>query len=146
MMQVPVLFLVFNRPFHTRQSFEALRKIKPKYLFVGADGARAGNVNDVENCEKVRKIVSEIDWDCEPQFLFNEKNLGTKVAVSNAINWFFSQVEEGIIMEDDCIADVTFYSYAAEMLNRYKDDERIMHINGTNFHRGKRVEIGRAHV
>lgn len=139
MINVPVLYLVFNRPDHTRQSFDSLRKIKPKYLFIGADGPRKGNKIDEIKCAEVRDIVSKIDWECKPQFHFNEKNLGTKVAVSNAINWFFRNVEEGVIMEDDCIPDATFYSYAAEMLTRYRYDDRIMHINGTNFLKGAKI-------
>lgn len=138
-MNVPVLYLVFNRPIHTKQSFHELRKLKPRYLYVGADGAREGNKSDEVNCAQVRKIVKEIDWECTPHFLFNDQNLGTKVAVSNAINWFFKNVEEGIIMEDDCIPDPSFYSFAEEMLQLYRNDERIMHINGTNFLKGKRL-------
>lgn len=138
-MNVPVLFLVFNRPDHTRQSFDALRKMKPMYLFIGADGPREGNKSDEIKCAEVRNIVSKIDWECKPHFRFNEKNLGTKVAVSNAINWFFSNVEEGVIIEDDCVPEPTFYSFASQMLSRYRDDERIMHINGTNFLKGAKI-------
>src|SRR5687768_13989703 len=115
-MDVPILFLVFNRPYHTRQTLEAIRKIRPSKMFIGADGPRPGNATDDSRCAEVRKIVSGIDCDCVVKTLFNEKNLGTKTAVSNAINWFFSQVEEGIIIEDDCIPDPTFYNYAGEML------------------------------
>lgn len=138
-MNVPLLFLVFNRPIHTRQAFNEIRKIKPRHFYIGADGPREGSTDDETNCEEVRRIVSEIDWECDPRFLFNDRNLGTKMAVSGAINWFFRNVEAGIIMEDDCIPDPTFYSFASEMLDRYRDDVKVMHINGTNFLKGKRI-------
>src|SRR4051812_29355853 len=125
-MNVPVLYLLFNRPDHTRESFEALRKIKPAFLFIAADGPRDGNERDVQACEEVRRIVSEISWPCEVKKLYRDKNLGTKYAVSSAIDWFFSNVEEGIILEDDCIPHPDFYSFVAAMLEKYKNNPRIM--------------------
>jgi hypothetical protein len=138
-MNVPVLYLLFNRPDHTRQSFEALRKIKPAFLYIGADGPRDGNEWDVRACAEVRNIVKEISWPCEVKTLYREKNLGTKYAVSSAIDWFFSQVEEGIVMEDDCIPHLDFYRFVAAMLGKYRDNPNIMQINGTNLLQGKRI-------
>jgi hypothetical protein len=141
-MNVPVLYLLFNRPDHTRESFEALRKIKPAFLFIAADGPRDRNERDVQACDEVRRIVSEISWPCEVKKLYRDKNLGTKYAVSSAIDWLFSNVEEGIILEDDCIPHPDFYSFVAAMLKKYKNNPRIMHINGTNLLKGKRIVKG----
>jgi hypothetical protein len=138
-MNVPVLYLLFNRPDHTRKSFEAFKKIKPAFLFIGADGPREGNERDVRDCAEVRNIVKDITWQCEVKTLFRDHNLGTKYAVSGAIDWFFSHVENGIILEDDCIPHPDFYNYMAAMLEKYKDNPRIMHINGTNLLKGKRI-------
>jgi len=74
-----------------------------------------------------------IDWDCEVKTLFREENLGVRVAVSSAITWFFEQEEQGIIIEDDCLADPSFFDYCETLLDRYRDDERIMHIGGNCF-------------
>jgi len=141
-MNVPVLYLVFNRPDHTRETFKALSKIKPAFLFIAADGPREGNERDVQSCAEVRKIVSDITWPCEVKTLYREKNLGTKYAVSSAIDWFFTNVEEGIILEDDCIPHPDFYSFVAAMLEKYRSMPRIMHINGTNLLKGKRIVKG----
>src|SRR6188472_504352 len=111
-MKIPVLYLLFNRPDHTRQSFDELKKIKPSILFIAADGPREGNERDVRGCAEVRNIVKDITWKCEVKTLFREKNLGTKYAVGGAIDWFFEHVEEGIIMEDDCIPHPHFYDFA----------------------------------
>lgn len=127
----PILFIVFNRPESTARVFEAIRQLQPQALFIVADGPR--NSGDKEKCAEVRRIVGHIDWDCEVKTLFREKNMGVKLAGSSAIDWFFSQVEQGIILEDDCLPDQSFFWYCQELLERYKDNERIWHISGNNF-------------
>lgn len=133
MFETPILFLVFNREDTTRQVFEAIRRQKPKYLFIAADGARKNKPGETEACRRVKDIVTQIDWDCELKTLFRDENLGCQTAVSSAITWFFEQVEQGIILEDDCLPDPSFFPYCEELLNRYKDDTRIGHISGNCF-------------
>ena len=128
-----VLFLVFNRPDTTKQVFEEIRKAKPPRLYVAADGPRAENAGEAEKVEQVRRIATQVDWDCEVKSLFREKNLGCRVGVSSAIDWFFENEEMGIILEDDCLPNQSFFRFCQELLHRYKDDERIMHVAGTNF-------------
>jgi hypothetical protein len=133
MFKTPILFLIFNREDTTRQVFEAIRQQKPKYLFVAADGARKNRPGEAKICQRVRNIATQIDWDCELKTLFRNENLGCKMAVSSAITWFFDNVEQGIILEDDCLPDPSFFPYCEELLVRYKDDERIGHISGNNY-------------
>ena len=102
------LFIIFNRPTTTRKVFEAIRNYKPTKLFVAADGPRKNKSGEKERCEEARKITEQIDWPCEVKRLYRNKNLGCKLAVSSAITWFFSNVEEGIILEDDCLPNSTF--------------------------------------
>lgn len=133
---VPVLFLVFNRPNLTKVVFEEIRKAKPKFLYVAADGPRENVESDADDCARTREIVSHIDWDCDLKTFFREKNQGCKKAVSAAITWFFDHVEKGIILEDDCLPAQSFFSFCRDMLDQYENDERIMQISGTNL-RGK---------
>lgn len=133
----PVLFIVFNRPDTTLKVFNAIRKAKPEKLFISADGPRKNKADDVEQCAKARGIIDMIDWDCEVHCNFNETNLGCKIAASSAINWFFDNVDEGIILEDDCLPSQSFFWFCQELLKRYRDDERIMQISGNNFLFGK---------
>jgi hypothetical protein len=133
MFEVPILLLIFNREDTTRQVFDAIRRQKPKYLFIAADGARRSKPGEIETCQRVRDIVTQIDWDCELKTLFRDENIGCKIAVSEAITWFFGQVEQGIILEDDCLPDLSFFPYCEELLNRYKNDTRIGHISGNCF-------------
>lgn len=130
--EVPVLFLVFNRPGPTRKVFEALRKARPKRLFIAADGPRDNREGDKEKSEETRAIATGIDWPCEVKTLFRERNLGCARAVSEAITWFFTNVEEGIILEDDCLPSGDFFKFCSILLDKYRDDARVMQIGGNN--------------
>ncbi len=131
--KVPVLFLIFNRPDATQKVFDAIRKIKPRRLYIAADGPRFGKQKDLDRCEETRRITEKIDWPCDVKRLYREKNLGCGKAVSSAINWFFQNVESGIILEDDCLPDKSFFSFSGRMLEKYKNDSEIMQISGDNF-------------
>ncbi|SRR5260221_6363003 len=139
MLNTPVLFLIFNRPLHTQKVFEQIRIVKPKRLFISADGPRIGVETDIENCSQTRSwVLHHIDWDCEVKTLFSEFNLGCGVAPAKAITWFFENVEEGIILEDDCLPNSYFFGYCAELLALYRDERMVMHISGNNFQDGRK--------
>src|SRR3989339_483651 len=127
----PVLFIVFNRLDTTKQVFEEIKKAKPQKIFIAADGPR--NKEEKKKTDAIRNyILKNINWKCELKTLFREKNLGCKYAVAGAIDWFFENVEQGIILEDDCLPSQSFFIFCQDMLERYKTDQRIMHISGTN--------------
>lgn len=134
MTKTPVLFLVFNRPDVTARCFEAIRAARPPRLYVGADGPRADRAGEAERCQTVREIATAVDWPCEVKTLFREQNLGCRRAVSGALDWFFAEEPEGIVLEDDCLASPAWFRFAEEMLDRYRDDERIMCISASHFH------------
>lgn len=135
----PVLFLIFNRPDTTKQVFEKIREIQPKYLYVAADGPRTNKEGEKELCAATRNIVLEnIDWDCEVKTLLREENLGCGKAVSSAITWFFENVPQGIILEDDILTDFSFFNFCEELLDYYKSDEQVFSITGSNFQDGKK--------
>ena len=133
----PILFLIFNRPDTTFKVFEEIRKIKPAKLYIAADGPRPNVIGEEEKCTASRNIIKQVDWDCDVKTLFREKNLGCKIAVSSAISWFFENVEEGIILEDDTFPTQSFFWFCQELLDFYRNDSRIMHISGNNFQLGK---------
>lgn len=135
--ETPILFLVFNRFDTAQRVFDEIRKQKPKYLYVAADGPRGSKIGEAEKCQKVRSLVDLIDWDCELKTLFRDENLGCAKAISSAITWFFQQVEQGIILEDDCVPHPDFFPYCEEMLNHYRDNETIKIISGDNFQDGQ---------
>ncbi|GIK10626.1 MAG TPA: hypothetical protein PKC99_14140 [Anaerolineales bacterium] len=132
----PILFVIFNRPDLTQQVFARIQEVKPAQLFVAADGPRDNHPDDMKLCVETRRIIEQVDWPCEIHTMFRETNLGCRKGVSLAIDWFFENVESGIILEDDCLPDLTFFHYCTELLSRYKNDERIMVISGDNFQQG----------
>lgn len=134
MLKTPVLFLVFNRPEATAKCFGAIRVARPARLYVAADGPRAGRLGEAERCEQVRAIATAVDWPCEVKTLFRSENLGCRRAVSGALDWFFEAEPEGIVLEDDCLASADWFRFAEEMLERYRDDDRIMCISASHFH------------
>jgi hypothetical protein len=108
MLQTPILFLVFNRPDTTQLVFNKIREQQPRYLYVAADGWRNHKAGEKELCLETRAVIDQIDWDCDVKTLFRDSNLGCGHAVSEAITWFFNQVEQGIILEDDCLPVLSF--------------------------------------
>lgn len=133
LLQTPVLLLIFNRVNEVRRVFESLRESRPPRLFIAADGPRSNIPSDKDDCKHARQAVSHIDWDCEVHTLFRDENLGCRRAVSSALDWFFDIVDEGIILEDDCLPNRDFYAFCEDLLSRYRDDSRIWVISGDNF-------------
>jgi len=128
-----VLFLIFNRPEPTREVFKAIRAYQPSRLYVAADGPRPEKGGEWTLCAETRSILKGVDWDCKVETLFRDQNLGCGTAVSEAINWFFDQEGEGIILEDDCLPDPSFFSFCEEMLERYRDRPEVGSVSGNNF-------------
>jgi hypothetical protein len=133
MMSTPVAFFVFNRPELTSRVFERIRQARPPKLFVVCDGPRNDRSDDLAKVAAVRKIVEQVDWPCEVRWDYAEVNLGCRHRVASGLNWVFEQVEEAIILEDDTLPDASFFPFCQELLERYRDDDRIMHIGGANF-------------
>ncbi|HRH58731.1 MAG TPA: hypothetical protein PLS10_13855 [Chitinophagales bacterium] len=133
MLQTPVLFLIFNRPDRTIDVFEQIRKQQPEKLYIVSDGARATKEGERQLVQKCREIIHKIDWRCEIKTLFRDENLGSGMGVFEGINWFFEQEEQGIILEDDCLANDSFFHFCEAMLNKYQKNDKIMLISGCNY-------------
>ena len=129
----PILLIIYNRPELARRAFQVIRKVKPKKLYIAGDGARENIKGDISKVIESRAITQNIDWKCEVRILFRDINYGCKKQVSSAITWFFNNEDEGIILEDDCIPSIDFFKYSDFMLDRFRFDNRIMMITGTNF-------------
>lgn len=129
----PILFIIFNRPDTALRVFDRIKSARPEELFIAADGPRLGRDGESALCRQARSIVELVDWDCEVHTLFRDKNLGCKQAVRSALDWFFRHVEEGIILEDDCVPDPSFFPFCQELLEKYRDNPKILSISGFNF-------------
>ena len=136
---VPVLLLGFNRPEKVAPVLAPLRAIGTRQLFVSVDGPRNSNPSDAAECAATRAAFDQwIDWPCELHRQYHDVNLGCRTAVSRAVTWALSQVEECLVVEDDCVLEPGFFSLAAELLARHREDEKIMHIGAANFQSGIR--------
>lgn len=136
-LSTPVAFIIFNRPDTTERVFQMIRQAQPQQLLVIADGARIDRDNEAEKCAATRAIIDRVDWDCQVFTNYSDTNLGCKLRVSSGLDWVFSQVEEAIILEDDCLPSASFFTFCQTLLERYRYDERIMHIGANNFQFGQ---------
>lgn len=135
MISTPILLIMFNRPKHTRIALESIRSQKPKQLFVAQDGPREGR-DEYPLLLECRRVVDDlVDWECELHTLYQEKNLGCGRGPYEAMSWFFSQVDYGIILEDDINPHPLFYDYMESVLPRYKDDDRVGMVTAHNLQR-----------
>jgi hypothetical protein len=133
----PVAFVIFNRPDTTERVFAEIARAKPSKLLVVADGPRTNRPGEQEKCALTRAVIDRVDWDCEVLTNYSDINLGCKRRVSSGIDWVFEQVEEAIILEDDCLPHESFFRFCDELLDRYRDDPRVMAISGDNFQIGR---------
>lgn len=138
-MRTPVLLIIFNRADTTARVLAEIAKAKPAKLFVFGDGPRPDRPDDKEKCSAARAVVRRlVDWNCELIEKYSDENLGCGKGPASAISWVFEQVDRAIILEDDCIPHPTFFSFCDELLEKYVDDTRVMHISGQNFQWGTR--------
>jgi hypothetical protein len=144
MFDTPILLIIFNRPYTTAQVFEAIRKINPRKLYIASDAPRKGFKDDEQQCFLARSITENIDWPCEVKRLYQDENLGCSLGPRAAFDWFFSNESEGIILEDDCVPNLEFFIFTAAMLERYRNNPRIISINGSNL--GYKLENGNSYT
>lgn len=137
-MNTPTLLLCWRRPNTLRQVIDALRPLAPTRLFVACDGPKPDCPAEAEKVAATRAVIEdEIDWPCQIERFYSDVNQGCRLGVSRAITWFFEQVEEGIILEDDCVPHPDFFSYCSTLLDHYRNDTRVWCISGNNFQNGK---------
>ncbi len=138
MIKYPVVFIIFKRPDTTEKVLTAIRQAKPEKLFVIADGPRTERTGEAEQCKATRAIIERVDWNCEVITNYSEVNLGCAKRVSSGLDWVFEQVEEAIILEDDCVPHPTFFPFCEELLDKYRYDTRIASISGQNVQFGRK--------
>lgn len=132
-LKTPVVFCTFNRLDNVQRVFDKIREAKPPKLYLISDCARETVAGEKEKVQEVRNYIeSHIDWPCEVKKNYAESNMGCGRRLSSGFTWVFEQEEQAIILEDDCVPDITFFQYCEEMLERYKDDDRIMLVSGNN--------------
>jgi len=135
-MNTPVALIIFKRPDTTARVFAEIARAKPPKLFLIADGPRPDRPGEAEKCAAVRAIVERVDWKCEVFRNYSDVNLGCGRRPATGIGWALEDVDEAIILEDDCVPHPTFFRFCEELLEMYRNDERVMHIGGADFQFG----------
>lgn len=137
-MKTPLLLITWSRPHTLRQVINAIRPVAPTRLFVACDGPNPEQPGETEKVAATRAVIEhEIDWPCQIERLYSDVNQGCRLGVSRAITWFFEQVEEGIILEDDCVPHPDFFPYCTTLLELYRHDTRVWCISANNFQNGQ---------
>ncbi|MCW5549112.1 MAG: hypothetical protein KIT44_09130, partial [Opitutaceae bacterium] len=128
----PVALLVFNRPELTMRLLSVIRSVRPAKLYVVADGPRVNHPGDAAACEAVRELIrTQVDWPCELHKDYATSNLGCGRRVSSGIDWVLGRENEAVFLEDDCVPHPTFFRFCTELLERYRDNERVAQICGS---------------
>ena len=135
----PVVFIIFNRPDKTREVFREIARARPSRLLLISDGPRASREGEAERVAQTRRIASAVDWPCSVSTNFSEINLGCRERISTGLDSAFREVSEAIILEDDCVPDPSFFRFCQELLDKYRDDQRIGMISGDNFQKSYRL-------
>lgn len=138
MFDVPVAFVIFNRPDPTWFSFQKIRAALPSTLFLISDAARPDRAGEAEKVAKSREIGEAVDWPCSVHRIFADINMGCGRRISSGITEALSIVDRLIVLEDDCVADDSFFPYCEQLLDRFQNDQRVMAVSGNNFQRGHR--------
>lgn len=128
--KTPVAIIFFNRPDTLKKVFEAVAKAKPKQLFLIQDGARQNRKAEEKLVEECREVVKNVDWDCEVTRDYSEQNLGCGRRIFSGVSSAFEKVDRLIIIEDDIVVSGDFFKFCDELLEKYKDDQRIHRISG----------------
>ena len=132
--KIAILLIAFNRS-NIKQVFDRIKVVKPRRLYIAVD--ESTNDTQCKICKETTSIVSHIDWECQVFKLYQEKNQGYDKHCFHSISWFFEQEPEGIILEDDCVPSLSFFGYCTTLLKKFRNDERIGHISGSNYQFGK---------
>ncbi len=136
--RTPVVLIIYNRPETTERVLRQIARAKPTELLVIGDGPKTDCPEDAARCMAARSVIEHVDWKCDVSTNLSESNMGCRQRVSSGLEWTFDIVDRAIILEDDCVPDLSFFRFCEELLERYRDDERVMHISGTNFQFGRR--------
>ena len=130
-LRTPVALVIFNRPDHTMRVLNAIAAVRPRTLYVIADGPRCDRPEDERLVAETRAVIDRVDWPCELRTCYSEENLNCHIRIASGLDWLFADEPEAIILEDDCVPEPTFFRFCEELLQRYRDDERVQMISGS---------------
>lgn len=132
-LKTPVVFIIFNRPELAARVLSEIAKARPPQLLVISDGPRRNVCGEADRVAQSRALIENINWPCKILKNYSNHNMGCRARVSSGLTWVFQQVSEAIVLEDDCLPDITFFRFCQELLEKYRHDQRVGMISGDNF-------------
>lgn len=123
-----VLVIGFNRAAHLRRVLETVRAAGPPRVYIALDGPRPGNGADVAACAAARAVAQASD----AHLLLQDVNLGCGAGMAAALDWFFEHEDDGLVLEDDCVPDASFFPFCEHLLSEYRDAYDIWMVTGNN--------------
>ena len=134
LLRAPVALFVFKRPDLTARVFKQIAQARPATLLVVADGPRTEQEAESEMVRQTRAVVEQVTWPCRVLRNYADQNLGCKRRMASGLDWVFENVDEAIILEDDCFPADSMFRFCDELLERYRDDSRVVAISGSKAH------------
>lgn len=129
---VPVVLFTFNRPYLLEKQISSLKDANIRKLYFASDGPREDVEEDFKKIKESREYAKKINWDCEIIKVFSEKNMGCDIFIPTVLSQVFQIEKYAIILEDDCLPNISFFRFCCDLLEKYMNDERIAFITGHN--------------
>ena len=130
----PILFFVYNRPYHTKQTIEALQKnelASDSKLYIYSDAPK--NESAKQGVEEVRSYIKSIDGFKDITIIEREKNFGLADSIINGVTKIVNRYGKVIVLEDDLVTSPYFLRFMNEALEFYEYEKRVWHISGWNY-------------
>jgi hypothetical protein len=129
---IPIALIIFKRVDKPLMILERIAQVKPQKIYLLADGGRNAKEHE-QALECRRQIESMINWECEVIKRYSPTNIGVYENIAGGAKWLFQQEEFAIFLEDDTLPEITFFHYCKDLLEKYKDNEKVLWICGTNY-------------
>jgi hypothetical protein len=130
----PIVLFVYNRPWHTQQTVEALKKnhlAAQSSLFIYSDAPK--NENSISAVKATRKYIKEIKGFKSVKIIEQKKNQGLANSVINGVTEVINQFNKAIVVEDDLITSPFFLKFMNKALEYYKGDDNVLSIGGYTY-------------
>lgn len=133
----PIVLFVYNRPWHTKQTLEALSKntlADESILYIYADGPKKDILaEDLAKIQETRQVVKEKQWCKEVHIIESSINKGLADSVIQGVSEVVNRYKKIIVLEDDIFTSPVFLQYLNDSLNMYADEENIYGISGYTY-------------
>lgn len=131
----PIALFVYNRPKHTERTIKFLQQnlLAPdSRLYIFSDGPK--NNSDEEQVNEVRNFIKTVDGFKSVKVIESKTNKGLANSVIEGVTQLNNNYGQVIVFEDDLVSSPHTLTYFNEALNRYRNDDKVMHIGAYMYH------------